>query len=403
MVSFAKQDRPKGGPDGGTGGVGAPVILVAGEGKRDLKELTGLSVIAGEAGHRGGTNGRTGKGSVALQVKVPVGTAVYTKETEDAVWAEETDLAVAGARVLVARGGAGGRGNTAFATPTNQAPVLAETGAEGETRVVALELRLGSDLVLIGAPNAGKSRLLSALTGARPRVADYPFTTVDPVPGVLDLGDRGVVLLELPGLAEGASEGAGLGSGHLRHALRASVIAYVVDGAAGRLVDEYRRLRDEVAAYGRGLDETPTIVVVTKADLADAAGLRRSLEAVRRASRGPVVSVSAASGEGLDALRAEIAGMVPVRRHDRADPPSTELPPVGRRDGRVAVEVRGRVFEVSCLAAERLIPMVDVQNWRARLQLHAELGRLGVLEALEKRGVRTGDTVRIGGRELQWE
>ena len=281
--------------------------------------------------------------------------------------------------------------------------MLAETGEEGETRAVALEVRLGSDVVLVGGPNAGKSELLGALTNAHPRVADYPFTTVDPVPGVLDLGDRDVVVLELPALAEGASEGTGLGSSHLRHALRASAVAYVVDGAAGRVGDEYRRLRREVAAYGRGLEETPAIVVVTKADLPRAVGIGRSLAALRRASGGPAVSVSAVSGEGLDALRVEIARMVPVRRHGRTEPTDTELAPVRRRDPRVTVVVRGRIFEVSCLAAERLIPMVDVQNWRARLQLHAELGRLGVLEALEKRGVRTGDTVRIGGRELQWE
>lgn len=354
-------------------------------------------------GGHGGTNGRTGRDGQPLTIEVPVGTAV----TETAMDGQRTMLAnlvESGAVMLLARGGAGGKGNTGFATSTNQTPVLAESGAAGECRMVVFELRLDSDVALVGAPNAGKSALLAALTNARPPVADYLFTTVDPVHGVVDLGDRDILLLELPGLAEGAIAGYGLGSGHLRHAERARALAYVVDGGAGDVAAAYRAVRSEVAAYGEGLTEKPALVIVTKADLPEAAaGLEEALRAVRRGSRLRAVGVSAASGDGLEGLRSELSSLAPPRERRRGGPERTEAPPVRPRPNRAEVTVRGGAFEVSSPRAERIMPMVDVKNWRARLQLHAELGRLGVLEALEKQGVRTGDTVRIGGAELLWE
>ena len=338
-----------------------------------------------------------------MMIEVPLGTAV-TEETETGEQMLLADLVESGSAVLVAQGGGGGRGNTAFATSTNQTPVLAEVGADGESRRVVLELRLDSDIALVGAPNAGKSALLAALTNARPRVADYPFTTVDPVHGVVDLGDRDVLMLELPALAEGASTGYGLGSGHLRHAERARALAYVLDGAAEDAVAGYRAVRQEVVAYGNGLAGKPAMVIVTKADLPGAAGgLEEVLRAVRGVSRMRAVGVSAVSGDGLEGLRRELSGLAPPRERRRGAPERTEAPPVRARANRVEVTVRGGVFEVSSPRAERIMPMVDVKDWRARLQLHAELGRLGVLEALEKQGVRTGDTVRIGGEELVWE
>ncbi len=338
-----------------------------------------------------------------MTIDVPVGTTVVdgTEGSEGEVLA---DLAEPGSGIVVARGGAGGRGNTGFATSTNQTPVLAEAGAEGESRAVVFELRLDSDVALVGVPNGGKSALLAALTNARPRVAAYPFTTVDPGHGVVDLGDRDLLLIDLPALAEGASTGHGLGSGHLRHAERALALAYVIDGGAQDAVGEYRTVHREVAAYGKGLVEKPALVIVTKADLPEVArSIAGVLRALRRAARVHAVGVSAASGDGLEALRSELSLLAPPRARRRGAPRRTEAPPVPVRASRVEVTVRGGVFEVSSVRAERIMPMVDVKNWRARLQLHAELGRLGVLEALEKRGVRTGDTVRIGGEELLWE
>ena len=306
--------------------------------------------------------------------------------------------------MTIARGGAGGRGNTGFATATNQTPVLAEAGAEGESRAVVLELRLDSDIALVGRPNGGKSALLAALTNARARVADFPFTTVDPIPGVVDLGDRDLLMIELPALAEGASVGRGLGSGHLRHGERALALAYVIDGGAEDAVEEFRTVHREVASYGKGLTEKPALVIVTKADRPEVARtLEGVLQAVHRAAGVRALGVSAVSGDGLETLRSELSRLAPPRQRRRGGPQRTEAPPVPARANRVEVTVRGGVFEVSSLRAERIMPMVDVRDWRARLQFHAELGRLGVLEALEKRGVRTGDTVRIGGEELVWE
>ena len=403
-VSFSDQGaRYKGGPDGGVGGRGGIVTVVSAASRRDFRDLGQAGSIEGYAGEHGGANGRTGKDGRPLTIEVPVGTTVLEVD-ESGGRVVLADLLELGSGIVLVRGGAGGRGNTRFATSTNQTPLLAEVGGEGESREVVLEVRLDSDVVLVGAPNAGKSALLAALTNARPRVADYPFTTVDPVHGVVDLGDRDVLVLELPALAEGASAGRGLGSGHLRHAERAQALVHVTDGAAEDAVEEYRAVRREVAAYGRGLADKPALVIVTKADLPQVAErLERVLRDVRRASKGRAVGVSAASGDGLEGLRRELARLAPPRARRRAAPEQTEAPPVPPRANRVEVTVRGGVFEVSSPRAERILPMVDVKNWRARLQLHAELGRLGVLEALEKQGVRTGDTVRIGGEELLWE
>ena len=377
--------------------------MVAASSRRDFHHLGQVVEIKGRSGGNGGSNGRTGRDGVSLTVEVPLGTAVM-EEAEGGEQVLLADLAESGAALVVARGGVGGKGNTGFATSTNQTPVLAEAGAEGESRRVVLELRLDCDVALVGAPNAGKSALLAALTNAKPRVADYPFTTVDPVYGVVDLGDRDVLLLELPALAEGASEGHGLGSGHLRHAERALALVYVLDGAAEDGVTGYRAVRQEVVAYGKGLAEKPAMVIVTKADLPGvASGLEKVLRTVRGASRVRAVGVSAVSGDGLEDLRRELSSLAPPRARRRGAPDRTEAPPVRARANRVEVTVRGGVFEVSSPRAERIMPMVDVKDWRARLQLHAELGRLGVLEALEKQGVRTGDTVRIGGEELVWE
>ena len=377
--------------------------MTASSSRRDFYHLGRAAEIEGRAGGNGGANGRTGRDGSPLTIEVPVGTVVM-EEAEDGAIVVLADLAEPGSVLLLARGGVGGKGNTGFATSTNQTPVLAEAGAVGESRAVVFELRLGSDIALFGAPNAGKSALLAALTNARPQVADYPFTTVDPVHGVLDLGDRDVLLLELPALAEGASAGYGLGSRHLRHAERALALAYVVDGAAGDVVEAYRAVRREAAAYGKGLTGKPALVIVTKADLPEAAvGLEVALRSLRRASRLHAVGVSAATGVGLEELRRELSSLAPPRERRRGRPEHTEAPPLRARANRAVVTVRGGVFEVSSPRAERIMPMVDVKNWRARLQLHAELGRLGVLDALEKQGVQTGDTVRIGGAELLWE
>ena len=404
QISFSDQgSRYKGGPDGGIGGKGGMVVVTCTESRRDFHHLGHVEAIDGYPGERGGANGRTGKDGALLTIEVPVGTTVVDG-AEGSGGGVFADLAEPGSGVVIAHGGVGGRGNTGFATSTNQTPVLAEAGAEGESRAVVLELRLDSDIALVGVPNAGKSALLAALTNARPRVADYPFTTVDPVHGVVDLGDRDLLMIELPAVAEGASAGRGLGSGHLRHAERALALAYVIDGAAEDAVGEYRTVHREVAAHGKGLTEKPALVIVTKADRPEVARkLEGVLRAVHRATRVHTVGVSAVSGGGLETLRSELSRLAPARERRRGGPQRIELPPLPARENRVEVTVRGGVFEVSSPRAERIMPMIDVNDWRARLQLHAELGRLGVLEALEKRGVRTGDTVRIGGEDLLWE
>ena len=359
--------------------------------------------MRGDDGGQGGAGNREGKDGKEHRVGVPVGTRVWEVGVSGSLSALG-DLGDEGAAMLVCRGGGGGRGNRQFATAESQAPLLAEAGEDGERRVIRLELRLGADVALVGMPNVGKSALLTVLTNARPRVGDYVFTTVEPVQGAVDLGDRSLTLLELPGLLEGSSRGRGLGFGFLRHAERAEVLVYVTDGVGVEAVAAYRTVRAEVETYGGGLTEKPALVVVTKTDLPEVRDeLAVALRGLRQASARAAVGVSAATGEGLEEFLEEIGRLVPrAARGAAAAPKMIEVPPVAAADDRVRVAVENGVFAVSCRRAERLMPMVEMRNWRARLQLHAELGRLGVLKALERRGVQTGDTVQIGAYELEW-
>ena len=404
MVSFVHEARRvKGGPDGGDGGGGGSFVVVAEGSRRSFAHLWGVKVWRGREGERGGSGNREGKQGKEQRVGVPVGTRVWEVGVSGgAVCLGE--LIDEGAGILVCRGGRGGRGNRQFATPESQAPLLAEAGEDGEQRVIQLELRLGADVALVGMPNAGKSALLAAVTNARPRVGDYMFTTVEPIQGTVDLGDRSLTLLELPGLLEGSSGGRGLGFEFLRHAERAKVLVYVVDGVGAEAVAAYRTIHREVETYGSGLIEKPALVVVTKTDLPEVGGgLAVALRGLRRASARAALGISAATGEGLEKLLEEIGQLVPPAAPGAATVPKMiEPPPVAAADNRVRVTVESGVFVVSCRGVERLMPMVDMRNWRARLQFHAELGRLGVLKALEGRGVRTGDTVRIGAHELEW-
>lgn len=341
--------------------------------------------------------GRKGRSTF---VDVPVGTVVWEVSQEGNRFL--TELTVDGAQAVVAYGGQGGVGNVHFASSTNQEPLIALGGEQGETRDVELEVKLFADVALLGAPNAGKSTLLSVISRAKPKIADYPFTTLEPGFGVANTGDRVLVALDVPGLIAGAHEGRGLGLEFLRHGERARAFVHLVDGMAEDLAAEYRMVREEVTAYGAGLGEKPYVVVVTKMDIPEAAeryaGQRSALA---EAADSSPVAIAAVTGEGVRELMGRVAALVPADVEG-----STEAPPVPRmeRPGSKPSVCRDEAgFSVSCALAERMLDVVDLGNWRARLQFHRELNRLGVIEALERAGVAPGDTVRIGEFEMEWE
>ncbi|MEK6274997.1 MAG: GTPase ObgE [Actinomycetota bacterium] len=262
-MSFRREKHvPKGGPDGGDGGPGGDVSLVADPDLRDLSAFRGRKWIEAKRGQGGGGSGKHGATGESIELHVPAGTQVFEDDKLVA------DLASPGARVMLARGGAGGRGNRRFATPTRQAPRFAEVGLPGDEADVELRLKLLADAALVGLPNAGKSSLLTRISNARPKVASYPFTTLEPILGTVDAPDgRQLTVADVPGLIEGASEGVGLGHEFLAHLERARLLVHVIDSADGEPAERWAAIDRELTAYGEGLDELAQVVVLNKIDL----------------------------------------------------------------------------------------------------------------------------------------
>ena len=294
-LSFRREKHvPKGGPDGGDGGPGGDVVLLADADLRDLSSFRARRWFKAGKGGAGGGSGRHGASGEPVELRVPVGTQVLDDEEQLVA-----DLAAPGSRVVLARGGEGGRGNRRFATPTRQAPRFAETGTPGEEADYELRLKLLADAALVGLPNAGKSSLLARISNARPKVAEYPFTTLQPVLGTIDSDERQLVVADVPGLIEGASEGAGLGHEFLAHLERARLLVHVIDAAAGDPAEAFAQIDHELAEYGAGLDERPQVVVLNKLDLlSEPPSFETGDPRVQR-----VFALSAATGEGVERFR----------------------------------------------------------------------------------------------------
>ncbi len=391
---------PYGGPDGGDGGSGSDVFFVGGQTIYSF----GRSIpraFAGTSGTDGQGAKRTGKSGGAAHIEVPLGTTVWELNEGFAFMGE---LLHPGEELLAAKGGAGGRGNVHFATSTNKTPLIAETGERGEQREYLLELQAIADVAVMGKPNSGKSTLLKSLTGAGPEVADYPFTTREPIVGVAEYNWDTYSVLELPGLLRGASLGQGLGNGFLRHLWRPRLHVYLLAGWSDDVIGDLNDLRDEVGIHDPGMLERPYVVVVGGTDLPDVAweapAMRKKLAPYGIAR----YFVSGQSGEGIDDLRAglhKLLGQVPPVPRRQPEGLPTVSP--SSRTGRPSVVKEGDTFVVSSPPAERLVVLPDLRQFKVRLQLREELSRLGVLRALEQAGIKHGDTVRIGTREFQWE
>ena len=304
---------PRGGPSGGDGGHGGDVVMESSERHNTLVHFRFNPEHKAERGRHGEGSNCTGRDGETMILKVPVGTALYDEETGELVH----DFAHPDERIVVARGGRGGRGNQHFATPTHQAPREHEAGRPGEERSYRLELKLLADAGLVGYPNVGKSTLISRLSAARPKIADYPFTTLEPNLGVVTVGEapheESFVVADIPGLIEGASQGAGLGVQFLRHIERTRVLVHLVDVSDGSgresPVDDFKVIQGELESFGHGLDEKPMMVVASKADVANPEKLKK-LQAMAKRRKLPFYAISAVSGQGVDALKYAIAAEV---------------------------------------------------------------------------------------------
>ena len=361
--------------------------------------------MAGDGG-KGTSKLKHGNKGDDVEIAVPVGTELWACDGDAQLLA---DLQIPGARVLVARGGGGGRGNTSFVWPTNRFPLLAEGGDAGEELKLRLELKLLGDVGIIGAPNAGKSSLLATLSAARPRIAEYPFTTLEPVLGVAEHRDRTFVVVDVPGLIEGAHRGVGLGHRFLRHVERTRLLVHVLDGSMDDLVGAYRQVRDELGLFNADLVKKPEIIAVNKMDLPGVeARYRRKKEALGRGEI-PVHCISAAGRQGLDGLLDSVVSILYPRGVKEGSPVTGEgKEPVPvlrprRRDRVEVVRQGGKTYLVSSRAAQRVAAMLDGSNWDAQLQFLEHLRKLGVLAALERAGIRPGETFRVGKLELEWQ
>jgi GTP-binding protein len=398
---------PRGGPDGGDGGRGGSVYLVVDVGQTMLIDYRFKHHFRAQPGGGGQRSRRQGKAGDDLELPVPPGTTIYDGVTGDLM----ADLVYPSQRVMVSRGGRGGLGNTHFATSTHQAPKHAQKGEPGEERRLRLELRLIADVGLVGLPNAGKSTLLTALTAATPKIANYPFTTLEPNLGVLDLAEddpldeRRPTLADLPGLIEGASEGAGLGHAFLRHVERTRVLVHVVDMSEGDPERDYQVIRDELEARDSKLLDKTTLVVANKMDLEPDSEMLRAFSEARAGEGLEVVQVSAAESAGLLELRSALARLLPTDE-ELGGPGDATGVVVHRYDpveeGFLIEREAGGVWAVEGRRVERLVAQTDFENEESAARLQRELAKLGLVEKLRDAGVETGDTVRIGETELEW-
>ena len=391
---------PKGGPAGGDGGHGGSIYLEATPELSTLVEFRFRRSFSAESGKAGGTSNKSGRSGADLTIAVPVGTLVY-RRLGDAPEALLSDLAEAGTRLVVAKGGRGGLGNQHFATSVRQAPRFAEHGEPGERAQLRLELRLLADCGVIGVPNAGKSTLLSVVSSARPKIADYPFTTVEPQLGVVRISDEeSFVMVDVPGLVEGAHQGTGLGDLFLKHVERTRVLVHLLDGSKPlpEILADKEIIEAELAAWNPRLAEKPTLVVLNKLDLPSA---RESLPELRL--RFPQLhAISAATHAGVRELMLDVWRAIesaPMPEIVAQEPVLIEL----RDPDAFAIERdAGGDFVVTGERIERLAAMADIDSDEGMARFERVLGKMGVEKRLAELGAQPGDTVRIGAYEFTY-
>ncbi len=412
IIAFRREKYvPDGGPAGGDGGKGGDVIFRVDEGLRTLMDFRYQKHFKAKKGEKGKPKNQYGANAEDLIVRVPPGTVIYDDDTGELL----ADLVEHGQEVVVAKGGRGGRGNVRFATPQNPAPYLAENGEEGQERWIRLELKLIADVGLVGFPNVGKSTLLSSVTGAKPKIADYHFTTLSPNLGVVDLGEgRSFVLADLPGLIEGAHEGVGLGHEFLRHIERTRLILHVVDMSASEGRDPYEdwvNINEELYRYSEVLRSRPQIVAANKMDMP---GALEHLEAFKQklSENGEdieVISISALTKDGLKQLMYRVMDMLeqlPEQAETETAQPQEEARKTFRLEKEPDDDIRVRrendVFIVENERIETMLKRTQMGSYDAVMRIARTLRKMGVDEALRNAGAEDGSTVRIGEFEFEF-
>ncbi len=407
MVAFRREKYvPKGGPAGGDGGKGGDVVFVVDEGLRTLMDFRYQRHFKAPRGENGMSKNMHGKNAEDLVVKVPPGTVVIDDDTKEVI----ADLTEHGQRVVVARGGRGGRGNARFATAKNPAPEIAEKGEPGEERYLVLELKLLADVGLVGFPSVGKSTLLSVVSSAKPKIADYHFTTIVPNLGVVKTEDqRSFVMADLPGLIKGAHQGAGLGLQFLRHIERTKVIVHVIDMAAVEGRDPYEdflTINEELARYKMRLTERPMIIAANKMDLPNAEANLRDFKK-RLKEDLPVFPISAATKQGIRELLFAVADLL----EKTPEFPLLEGEPSANRvvykhrpeeEGFTITRDPDGAFVIKGKKIEKLFKMTDFSREEAVKRFARQLRSMGVDDALRKRGAKDGDTVRLLDYEFEF-
>jgi GTP-binding protein len=404
VVSFRREKYvPFGGPDGGDGGDGGNVVIKADSGITDLKMYRQHKLYKAEKGENGKGQKKHGKSGNDLVLLVPVGTIALgiSGTAEELLIA---DCEEPGQEEIVALGGRGGQGNTHFATSTNQAPRIAQKGEKGEERTLVLEMRLIADVGIIGFPNAGKSTLLSKVSAAHPKIAAYPFTTLEPVLGVVEAGMDEFIIAEIPGLVEGAHLGKGLGHDFLRHIVRTRVLIHLVDGTSETPVEDMIRVNNELNLYDPELARKPQIVAVNKIDLPGMKDRLDNLETEFGHAGVSVLFISAETGAGIQYLVDETRNLLEksgkrIRAGKKV--PSAVFRPQPRQT-EATIEKDGDIYVVNSPDLERIITGVDMTSDEVRRQLQRPMSRYGVTRALEKAGINPGDKVRCGDYEWEW-
>jgi GTP-binding protein len=401
-VAFRREKFvPRGGPAGGDGGNGGSVVLKVNPKINTLLPFQKRLHFRADAGQKGGGSDMTGRGASDLEIEVPPGTLVRDADTGELL----ADLVRPGDRLVVAKGGRGGKGNARFVSASNQAPRFAEKGEPGIERWLNLELKLIADVGIVGVPNAGKSTLLSVISNARPKIADYPFTTLEPNLGVVVYDDLDLVFADIPGLIEGAHLGVGLGHAFLRHVQRTRLLIHLIDGASENPLADFSQINSELALFDENLAQKPQIVVMSKLDIPEVRERWPEIDSALRGRGLEPRAISAATRENVQTLIQhvfQLASSLPQATFQEAveAAPVYELPPEQvtfhiSRDDSGAFHVRGQRIE-------RAAAMTYWDSEEAILRFQNILETLGISAALEKAGVQVGDTVYIGDYELEW-
>ena len=393
-----------GGPDGGDGGKGGDIYFVVDQDANTLIDFRYKKKFKAENGNNGEGARRFGKSGEDLYIKVPIGTIIKDAKTERVL----ADLSEKNQKALILHGGRGGKGNSNFATATRQAPRFAQDGEDGEEKELILELKLLADVGLIGFPNVGKSTLLSIVTDAKPKIADYHFTTLDPNLGVVkkEYGES-FVIADIPGVIEGASEGIGLGTQFLRHIERTRLLLHVIDvsGSEGRNpVEDFYTINNELKKYSQKLSERKQIIVANKIDSMQDESLYKNLEKLAKEKRLEIFKISAATNTGIKELIIHVSQVLKTLPKENLIEISNEEKLYTLEDEEpFTITMDGKTYVVNGPAVEKLMKRVNLNDNESMYYFHKTLDELGVSQRLKEMGIKDGDSVTIAGWELEWE